>query len=149
MGNNLTSIKERILYVAKIKGVRMADFCKSIGQTYGNYKGENLKTAVSSDVLAKLLTIYPDVNTDFLLRGTGEAITTAGQVAGHSLSISGDNHGTNMIGLSTQELHTSNGASSNELVRSLMDEIAYLRELVSKRDEQMIALFQKTISSKD
>lgn len=136
-----------MLYVAKIKGVRLSDFCKSIGQTYGNYKGENLKTAVSSDVLAKLLSVYPDANPDFLLRGVGDAITPPSQVGGHSLSISGDNHGTNMIGLNTGELHNVSSSGTEDHIQSLINEIAYLRELVMKRDEQMIELVQRMISA--
>lgn len=81
MESKLAFVKERILYVAKIKGIRLADFCESIGQTYGNYKGENIKSAVSSEVLVRLLAIYPDVNADFILRGTGAPITPERSIA--------------------------------------------------------------------
>ena len=147
MENNLAFIKGRILYVAKLKGVKLADFCESIGQTYGNYKGENIKSAVSSDVLARLLSLYPDVNADFILRGVGEALISSQQGVGHSLSISGDNHGTNMIGLSAQEVHASSSSSSQtEIIQRLTDEITYLRELIKERDGQLMELVQKIIT---
>lgn len=142
MENNLAFIKGRILYVAKLKGIKLADFCESIGQTYGNYKGENIKSAVSSDVLARLLSLHPDVNADFILRGVGEALISSQQGVGHSLSISGDNHGTNMIGLSAQEVHAS-GGNQTDLIQRLTDEIAYLRELIKERDGQLMKLVQK------
>ncbi len=147
MENNLAFIKGRILYVAKLKGVKLADFCESIGQTYGNYKGENIKSAVSSDVLARLLSLYPDVNADFILRGVGEALISSQQGVGHSLSISGDNHGTNMIGLSAQEVHASS-SSQTEIIQRLTDEITYLRELIKERDGQLMELVQKVITQK-
>ena len=87
MESKLAFVKERILYVAKIKGIRLADFCESIGQTYGNYKGENIKSAVSSEVLVRLLAIYPDVNADFILRGTGAPITPERSTAEANSSI--------------------------------------------------------------
>lgn len=147
MENNLAFIKERILYIAKIKGIRLAEFCKSIGQTYGNYKGENIKSAVSSDVLARLLSLYPDVNADFLLRGVGNALSIDKQGAGHSLSITGDNHGTNMIGFNAQEIHAGNDSTASDIVQQeLREEITYLRGLILKRDEQLMELIQKLSS---
>ena len=69
------------------------------------------------------------------------------QGVGHSLSISGDNHGTNMIGLSAQEVHTSS-SSQTELIQRLTDEITYLRELIKERDGQLMELVQKVITQK-
>ena len=87
------------------------------------------------------------MNADFLLRGVGDALSTDKQSAGHSLSITGDNHGTNMIGINAQEIHTGNGSTPSDIVQQeLREEITYLRGLILKRDEQLMELIQKLSS---
>ncbi|HZW63600.1 MAG TPA: S24 family peptidase [Flavobacteriaceae bacterium] len=74
MDKNLSYIKERVLEVAKIKGVSYEKFCESIGMTYGSFKGSQKKTALNSDALDKLLSIYNDVNPGWLLTGKGSPL---------------------------------------------------------------------------
>lgn len=160
MENNLAFIKGRILYVAKVKGIRLADFCESIGQTYGNYKGENIKSAVSSDVLAKLLSLYPDVNADFILRGVGEVLISSQQGASHSLSISGDRNdspsvhiagGTNAVAHGGSTITYNNGYTeaggdssidSSTVIALLQKIIETQNEQLAKKDEQIDGLIK-------
>ena len=67
-------IKERILQIAKRKGVTNRKICQKIGLTYGSFTGENKKRPVNSDAIANLLAEYPDVNPRWLLTGQGSML---------------------------------------------------------------------------
>lgn len=127
-----------MLYVAKAKGIRMSDFCESIGQTYGNYKGENIKSAVSSEVLVRLLTIHPDISADFILRGVGEPIIT-GRATSEEPRVGAIQSG-------AEEDEINDEPQTSETIQLLKSEVAYLRELILKRDEQLFELVQKLTS---
>jgi len=72
MDRNLSFIKERILYLTDYHKDKKEDFFKKIGVTYGNFKGIQKETSVSSDTIEKILSIYPDVDAVWLLTGKGE-----------------------------------------------------------------------------
>jgi repressor LexA len=72
-----TNIKERILHYTDFKGLAKEKFFENLGVTYGNFKGEAKKKALSSDVLAKIVSMYPDISTEWLLTGKGEMIKGA------------------------------------------------------------------------
>ena len=67
-------IKERILQIAKRKGITNREICQKIGLTYGGFTGENKKRPVNSDAIANLLSEYPDVNPRWLLTGQGSML---------------------------------------------------------------------------
>ena len=67
-------IKERILQIAKRKGITNREICQKIGLTYGGFTGENKKRPVNSDAIANLLVEYPDVNPRWLLTGQGSML---------------------------------------------------------------------------
>lgn len=69
-----SNIKERVLQIAEYKGVAKEKFFEQLGVTYGNFKGEAKKKALSSDTLATIVSIYPDINTDWLLMGLGSML---------------------------------------------------------------------------
>ncbi len=71
------TIKERILQIAKEKGVTNQKICNKVGLTYGNFTGENKKRPINSDAIANLLSEYPDINPIWLLTGKGEMIKSA------------------------------------------------------------------------
>ena len=67
-------IKERILQIAKRKGITNREICQKIGLTYGGFTGENKKRPVNSDAIANLLAEYPDVDPRWLLTGQGSML---------------------------------------------------------------------------
>ncbi len=67
-------IKERILQIAKKKGITNREICQKIGLTYGGFTGENKKRPVNSDAIANLLAEYPDVDPRWLLTGQGSML---------------------------------------------------------------------------
>lgn len=72
MDKKYTNIKERVLYIAESKGVSKEKLLESIGMTYGSFKGKAKNRSLNSDAIEKILTIYEDINPDWLLTGSGE-----------------------------------------------------------------------------
>lgn len=72
------NIKERVLYISENKGITREKFFDDLGITYGNFKGKAKEKALSSDVLAKIITKYPDINPEWLLTGNGKMLKSEG-----------------------------------------------------------------------
>lgn len=67
------NIVERILQIAEIKRLTINEFSKSIGVSSGYFAKQRANKAnVGSQILLKIVSIYPDVNAAWLLTGEGE-----------------------------------------------------------------------------
>lgn len=75
MGNNLTTIKSRILELVKAKGFKVSKFFEEIGDNYENFKGKKLEAIPNAEILVKIRTKIPDANIDWILTGDGEMTT--------------------------------------------------------------------------
>lgn len=71
MVNKFSNIKERILQLTDFKGITKEEFFKSIGMSYGSFKGSAKDRPLNSDAIENILTIYADVNPEWLLLGKG------------------------------------------------------------------------------
>ena len=69
MQNKFPTIKDRILYLAEIKGFGKKNFCEKIGMSYGSFTGQAKNTPLNSNAIANILCIVPDVNLHWLLTG--------------------------------------------------------------------------------
>lgn len=69
MDKKKTNIKERVLQIAKNKGVNYEKFFKSLNVSYSNFKGNQKKSALSSETIAKIISKYPDVDLHWLITG--------------------------------------------------------------------------------
>ena len=78
MDKKITSIKERVLLIAKEKGISYENFCEGIGMTYGSFKGDQKKSSLNSDAIGRILSNYPDIDLHWLLTGD-ENMTSAAQ----------------------------------------------------------------------
>lgn len=78
MDKKIPLIKERVLQIANNKGVSYIKFCESIGMTYGSFKGKQKETALNSDALDKILSLYPDINPEWLVTGYGDMFKPSG-----------------------------------------------------------------------
>ena len=89
MQNKLPTIKDRILYLAEIKGFGKKNFCEKIGMSYGSFTGQAKNTPLNSNAIANILCIVPDVNLHWLLTGIGDAVIVEQEL--DSSSIRGEN----------------------------------------------------------
>lgn len=71
MDRNISLIKERILQYAEYTGVGKEKFIENLGMTYGSFKGKQKLTTVNSDFLDNFLSMYPEINMEWLLSGRG------------------------------------------------------------------------------
>ena len=78
MATIFSNIKERVLYISESKGITREKFFEDLGITYGNFKGNAKEKALSSDVLAKIITKYPEISSEWLLTGHGEMLKSEG-----------------------------------------------------------------------
>ena len=65
------SIKKRVLEVAVAKGVPKSLLCAQIGMTYASFKGSAKNSSLNSDAIAKLITLYPGLNAEWIILGKG------------------------------------------------------------------------------
>lgn len=68
------TLKEKILsFLAQI-GVRKVDFFDLTGIQPSNFKGINIKSSPGGDMLVKILTSYPQLSAEWLMRGEGDML---------------------------------------------------------------------------
>ena len=70
----MSTPKERIIELLNYKDINVSTFFPSINLSYSNFKGGQLKSSPSVDVLAKIKTIIPDVNIEWLVTGEGDML---------------------------------------------------------------------------
>lgn len=71
MDKIFSPIKERISIYIKNKGVTKESFFSSTGISASNFKGKGALSELGGDKIAKILTVYEDLNADWLLTGRG------------------------------------------------------------------------------
>lgn len=71
MEKNFT-IKDKILAFLTESGIKKADFFEKTGIEPSNFKGKNLTSQPGGDMLVKILSVYPELSSDWLLRDKGE-----------------------------------------------------------------------------
>lgn len=70
----MSTVKERIIELVESQGKTVSTFFPSIGLSYSNFKGPQLKSSPSADILAKIKATFPNANIDWLLTGEGEML---------------------------------------------------------------------------
>jgi hypothetical protein len=74
MDNKFSNIKERILYLTDYYKISKELFFENIGMTYGSFKGSAKERPLNSDAIVKILSIYTEINSDWLLTGNGSML---------------------------------------------------------------------------
>lgn len=67
-------IKERIIQLIEYKGIPKEKFYTKIGMTSANFRGESKKRPINSNAIENILTVIPDVNTEWLITGKGNML---------------------------------------------------------------------------
>lgn len=62
------------MYISDYKEVPREKFFDEIGMTYGSFKGKQKETALNSDAIDKILSIYDDIDANWLITGKGDMI---------------------------------------------------------------------------
>lgn len=84
--DKISTIKQNILYFVESQGLKREDFFNKIEVSYSNFKGKSLFSEIGADKIVKIMTIYPQINTDWLLTGKGEMLRSNDAKALHSHS---------------------------------------------------------------
>lgn len=100
-------IKERVTKLPSILDIPIGNFYKRIGSSSANFRGKSLESEVSSQVIEKISTEFPEVSLEWLITGKGEMLKKE-----------------------------SPGMSSNREIQGLNEEInKYLREISELKDK--------------
>ena len=70
-GQNISPIKQRILFFAGTLGISKRDFYSKIGVSRGTLES---KTGITEDVVTKFFATYPEVSIEWLMTGEGEML---------------------------------------------------------------------------
>jgi hypothetical protein len=73
MVNKFTTIKERVVLIAKKQSISQERFFHSIGMTSANFRGKAKETPLNSNALANIITKYPEVDLHWLLLGESKS----------------------------------------------------------------------------
>jgi len=72
--DKISTIKQNILLFIENQGFKKEDFFNKIGVSYSNFKGKSLNSEIAADKLVIILTMFPQLNSDWLLTGKGEML---------------------------------------------------------------------------
>ncbi|WP_102981430.1 hypothetical protein [Chryseobacterium scophthalmum] len=100
----LAPIKSRVLQFIENQHFEKKTFFEKLNVASSNFRGNALYSEISADVIAKILALYPNANSEWLLTGNGsmlknenknslsQNITGDGNTqAGYGIAITGDN----------------------------------------------------------
>lgn len=69
---NILTIKEKIMTFLNERNIKKVDFFEATGIQPSNFKGKNMLSQPGGDMLVKILTVYPDLSAEWLMRGEGD-----------------------------------------------------------------------------
>jgi hypothetical protein len=67
--NKVSNIKERIKEFAENTGENKDVFFQKIGVTSANFRGKKLLTGVNADLIEKIVSLYPNIDLEWLITG--------------------------------------------------------------------------------
>lgn len=79
MEENFNHTKVRILQYLKYKDISIRKFSEKISISPSNFNEKNMPSALSGDILSRILTTYEELNPDWLLLGKGEMLRSDAQ----------------------------------------------------------------------
>lgn len=65
----VSNTKRRIKEIAENSGVSIDKFFENIGMTAANFRGKKLDTGVNSEILDKIVSLYPDTDLHWIITG--------------------------------------------------------------------------------
>ena len=58
----------------EFQGIKKVDFFEATGIQSSNFKGKNMSSQPGGDMIVRVLTIYPNLSAEWLLRGEGDML---------------------------------------------------------------------------
>jgi peptidoglycan hydrolase CwlO-like protein len=114
--DKISPIKERILFFLEKMNITKLDFCNNTSISYANMKGKGLASEIGGDKLAKILSFYTNINSEWLIIGKGSMLKDQPDAFTH-----------------TSEPHVQYG-SQNDEIKNLREQVKeYKRELENKQ----------------
>lgn len=126
----MDKIKERLLYFAKEQKLVMMDFYKKITVSSSNFSGKGADSALSTDKIVHILTIYPELSADWLLLEKGEMLRK--------------NNAKNIALASAPQSNASNGDMSIQAPAELLALLTSQQQTINNLSEII-----KTLTAKD
>lgn len=117
----MDKIKERLLQFAKEQKLVMMDFYKKISVASSNFSGKGGESALSTDKIVYILTIYPELSADWLLLQKGEMLRK--------------NNGKNVNVIESPQTNISNGNMRIEAPADLVTLLVSQQETIKKLTE--------------
>ncbi len=77
-------IKERIIQLVELKGIRKEIFYQKIGMTSASFRGKAKETPINSNAIENILSEIPDANLEWLLTGKGFMLKGGNEVILHN-----------------------------------------------------------------
>ena len=134
MENKFSTIKRRVVYIIEGKQLNKEKFFSEIGMTSANFRGKALNTPLNSNAIVNILSIFPEINSTWLLTGKGDMLKNdASNTRQHSVAAQEAKHDANK---QTKELI----AALKETVNAQKQTIAQLsreNEQLLKKNEQL------------
>lgn len=72
--SKILTIKENILQFIENQRIVKEDFYKKTGIAASNFKGSGLKSEIGGDKIVKILSVYPQIDPEWLLTGKGNML---------------------------------------------------------------------------
>ena len=126
----MDKVKERLLQFAKIQKLVMMDFYKKITVASSNFSGKGGDSALSTDKIIHILTIYPELSPDWLLLEKGEMLRK--------------NNAKNIAVASAPQANASNGDMSIQAPAELLQLLTSQQQTINNLSEII-----KTLAAKD
>lgn len=119
------TIKEKILTYLDATGKIKSEFYKAIGASPSNFKGAGKNSALSSDKIAEILALYPDLSPDWLLNGIGEMLRSSnGNTAPHKV-------------LTLEDKLLTLLKDKDDTIRQQAEELGQLRERIKQLEQRL------------
>jgi hypothetical protein len=131
MEENFNHTKVRILQYLKYKDISIRKFSEKISISPSNFNEKNMPSALSGDILSRILTTYEELNPDWLLLGKGEMLRSDAQI---TVSSSADSVPWSRYDAAQQEigaLRTRLEQSAESIARLLKENSELRKNLVS------------------
>lgn len=77
MDKIFSPIKGRVIQFIEKQGIKKENFFEKTGLSASNFKGSGAKSELGGDKIAKILTVYSDLNPNWLMTGEGEMLRSA------------------------------------------------------------------------